>query len=164
MNRHCFHGFRENATNKFMENILSKEEKVNESHTETVIIDDRSQFDSVNLTNKINPFIRSQTRRETFISNKPIKFFSDGRTHSFSEIFERRPTLKFPSVKVSGESLKMCLESMAEEKKKQISKDKVKDLYDALRNSGEIEVPQMTYLHKVNKRVKEIVGKHAKKY
>ncbi len=167
-----------------MESILSKEEKTSESCLETnpklekdefIYSMHKTEFDfggKLNLNPSKNQtsssvldfqqnLKRIETRRDTFICNKPLRCFSDGRTHSFSDIFERRPTQKFPSVIVSAENLRKSLEAIAEEKKLEYNNNKIKALYEALgKGKGpEIEIPDMQYLRKVNRRVNKIVKK-----
>lgn len=180
VNRHCFHGFRKNATNKFMKFIINKEEKINESKNQSsneelfpnektnLFNYENSDFSSNKIFNfqqqqqQPNKIKLNEMRRDSFICTKPLKCYSDGRTHSLSEIFERRQTQKFRSLKVNAESMRNCLLAIAEENKKELNENKIKAFYDKLKKKEEFEVPEMHYLSKVNKRLNNIVKKQAK--
>lgn len=210
-NRHCFHGFRENATNKFM-NFIEKEKQIDESKNESYYSEKNLNEQNNNITNtnsnskykltesskKIlfkkesfsnnnmynfndsnynedslnrnqNEYFssnlnfknivkrnESNLRRESFICNKPLKCFSDGRTHSFSDIFERKSSSNFPTMKVNAETLKKCFALIGEEKNKK-ENIKIKNMFEQTNKNGEIEIPDLQYLGKVKKRVKKIV-------
>jgi hypothetical protein len=148
--------------------ILSKDEKINESQNATANLEtysiQKTELDADNFKFNTNRGVNLQENRtneksrEILISNKPVKCFSDGRTHSFSEIFERRSIQKFHSVKVNANNLIKCMESIKEEKNIAMNNNKIKALYDKIKINSEIEVPDMHYLRKVNKRVKEITN------
>ena len=108
---------------------------------------------------------RKQLRRDTLILKQPQKCFSDGRTHCFSEIFNRGPAQRFPTVKVDTESLKNCLASIVEERVKETEtkQKKMNAFYEIIKGKAEIEVPDMQFLSKVKSRIKDIVKKQNKK-
>ncbi len=209
--RHFFHGFRENATNKFFEFIYSKEKQIDETNNESSVsekkINDQMnipnifgksklKFEDVSknylmkkenfnlnekkVVNKLNNdhsknndyfkiknkeiyllnnnLIDDEKKKGSIISNKPLRCFSDGRTHNFSDIFERKSNVIFPTMKIHAETLRKCFESIKEERDK---KERDNMMENANKN-GEIEIPDLQYLEKVKKRVKNIVKKDQK--
>ena len=135
-NRHCFIGFKENATNNFLE-----------------LYEKNLNFPSKILDNEKNN--KDIFENKNLISEKKKRCVIDGRIFNFEDIFERRLINNEEHNKNYIKNIKGILYSLDKEMNKINMRNDIKDS-DEVNN---IEKPKH-FVNGVEKRIKKIISKN----